>query len=111
MPMLSLLGENHRLSLFYMDIRSIWINKTKQRINKFRIGYIINKKLNIKKAFREQVSKCIKTTFDAITQPFIRATFSKNKTRVLALLMFYETRAKNISNKLLSCVIYTIIKN
>ena len=36
----------------------------------------------------------MKTAFGAITQPFIRATFFKNKRRVLALLMFYETRAE-----------------
>ena len=50
------------------------------------------------------------TTFSEITKTFIRATFSKNKTRVLALLIFYETRAENIAYKVLSCVIYTIIK-
>ena len=88
----------------------IWINE-KKRINKFKIGYMINLNLNINKAFREQVEKCIKNTFGAITQPFIRDTLSKKKTRVLALSMFYETRAENIAYRVLSCVIYTIIKN
>ena len=37
------------------------------------------------------------TTFGPITQPFIRATLAKNKTRVLALLMFYETRKSPIN--------------
>ena len=45
---------------------------------------------------REQVENCVNTTFGTITQPFIRATFKKKKTSVLALLMFYETRAENI---------------
>ena len=54
----------------------------------------------------------MKTTFVAITQPHIRTILEKNNTRVLALLMFYDT----ISNpkkifKVLSCVIYTIIIN
>ena len=53
----------------------------------------------------------MKTTFGATTQPPIRATFSKKKTTVLALLMFYETRADEIAYRVLSCVIYTIIKN
>ena len=52
----------------------------------------------------------MKNPFDAITQPFIRATLLKKKTRVLELLMFYETRADNIAYRVLSCVIYTIIK-
>ena len=52
----------------------------------------------------------MKATFDAITQPH---TSKKNKkTRVLALLMFYGTRKKHKKVfKVLSCVIYTIIKN
>ena len=52
------------------------------------------------------------TIFGPITQPHIRSTLSKNKTIVLALLVFYETRADNPKKafKVLSCVIYTIIK-
>ena len=53
----------------------------------------------------------MKNTFGAITQLFIRTALFKNKTRVLLLLMFYETRAKKIFYRLLSCIIYTIIKN
>ena len=108
--MLSLLGENHRLPLFHMDENFIWLNETICFINEFKIGYIINPNLNIKKAFREQVDKCMSTAFGAITQTHIRATLSKNKTMVLALLMFYETKEEKITNKVLSCVIYTIIK-
>ena len=33
------------------------------------------------------------TTFGAILQPFIKATLSKKEARVLALIIFYETRA------------------
>ena len=51
------------------------------------------------------------TTFGAITQPFIKIHIVKNKTRLLASILFYETRAKNIAYRVLSCVIYTIIKN
>ena len=52
---------------------------------------MINPKLNINKAFREQLNKCMNTKFGEITQPNISKTLAK-KIRVLALLMFYETR-------------------
>ena len=53
----------------------------------------------------------MKTTFCAITQPFIISTLSKKRTIVLALLIFYETRAENIAYRVFSCAIYTTIKN
>ena len=53
MPILSLLGENHRLPLFHMAKLFIWVDETKQRINEFTIGYMINPNLNINKTFRE----------------------------------------------------------
>ena len=77
--MLSLLGANHRLPLFHMAKSFIWLNETKQYINKFTIVYMINPDLNINKSFREQVDKCMKTTFGPITQPFTRSTLSKIK--------------------------------
>ena len=54
----------------------------------------------------------MKTIFVAITQPHIKITLEKKKTRVLELLIFYETRqnTKKAFN-VLSCVIYTIISN
>ena len=52
MPMLSLLGENHRLPLFNMDKRFTWLNETKRLINEFKIEYMINPGLNINKTFR-----------------------------------------------------------
>ena len=58
------------------------------------------------------MTKCIKTTFGAITKPHIRTTLAKKKTRVLALLMFYETsQTPKKAFKVLSCVIYKIISN
>ena len=51
------------------------------------------------------------TTFGEITKPFIKATLAKNNTSVLALIMFYETRAYKKYYRVFSCVIYTIIKN
>ena len=41
--------------------------------------YTINQKLNINKAFREQVDKCMKNSFGAITQPHIKTTLEKEK--------------------------------
>ena len=42
----------------------IWLEETKKRINEFLIGYMINPTFTINKEFREQVNKCMKTTFD-----------------------------------------------
>ena len=53
--MLSFLVANHRLPLFHMAKRFIWINETKQLINEFTIGYMVNPGLNVNKDFREQV--------------------------------------------------------
>ena len=105
------MGENNRLPLFNMAKRFIWINETKQRINELTIGCIINPGLNVNKAFREQGKKFMNTTFGEITQPFIKATLAKNNTSVLALVMFYKTRAEKKYFRVFSCVICTIIKN
>ena len=90
----------------------IWIEEKKERINKFFIGYMNDTKLNINKSFIEQVFKCMNNIFGPIAQLYIRATFAKKTTRVLALLMFYETR-KNPRKyfKVFSCFIYTIISH
>ena len=73
---------------------------------------MINPKLNINKAFRSKVVKCMNNKFGPITQPYIRATLSKKTPRFLALFVFYETRKNPKKDfKVLSCVIYTIISN
>ena len=53
------------------------------------------------------------TTFGEITQPFIKSTLANNNTIVLALIIFYEAIADNPKKafRVLSCVIYTIIKH
>ena len=56
-----------------MAKRFIWINETKKCINEFTIGYMINPGLNVNKAFREHVEKCMCTTFGEIKQPFNKA--------------------------------------
>ena len=75
--MLSLLVANHRLFLFHMSKRFIWPNGTKQLIDEFTIGYIINPGLNVNKAFREKVEEYMYTKFGEITQPFNKSTLLK----------------------------------
>ena len=55
----------------------------------------------------------IYTAFGEITQLFIKSTSAKKNTSVLALIIFYEIRSDNPKKyfRVLSCVIYTIIKN
>ena len=66
-----MLGTNHRLPLFHMAKRFIWIEETRERINYFSIGYIINTTLNIEKSFIEQMNKCMNNTFGETTKPHI----------------------------------------
>ena len=109
----SLLGTNHHLPLSHMAKSYIWLEETNEGMNKFSIGYMINPNFSINKAFKEQVTKCMKTAFGAIIQQHISKILSKNNTRVFALFMFYETRQKKPKKlfTVLSCVIYKIISN
>ena len=47
------------------------------------IRYMINTGLNVNKAFRYKLEKCMYTTFGEITQLFIKSTFSEKNTSVL----------------------------
>ena len=95
-----------------MERMTAWVNEAKNHINEFSIGYMIITGLNANKLFIYQVEKCMYNKFGEITQPFIKATLSKNNTSVLALIMFHETISENPKKALrvLSCVVYTIIK-
>ena len=75
-------------------------------LTSFQFGYMINPGLYVNKAFREKVINCMYTTFVAITQPFIKSTLEKNKTRVLALLMFMRKEQKIL---LLECLVVLFI--
>ena len=66
--MQSLMGACHRLTLSHMDKIYIWLEETKELINEFSIGYMINPNLNINKAFKEEVTDFMKNTSCAITQ-------------------------------------------
>ena len=48
MPMLPLLGTNHRLLLYHMAKRFICIEETVERINDCDIEYMINQSLHVK---------------------------------------------------------------
>ena len=82
MPMLSLLGASKSIPFFYMAKSFIFHEEIKERINWFSNGYIFNPRLNINKAFREQVHKYMNNKLGRITQPYIRATLSKKKNSV-----------------------------
>ena len=99
--MISLLGDNHCLPLFHMDKSFIWIEEKKELISEFSTGYMNNPKFNINKAFIEQVNKCMNNTFGPSTQLFIGSTLAKSNSRVLEILIFYETR--KILRKISKC--------
>ena len=75
----SLLGTNNRLSLSHMAKSYIWLEETKERTNEFSIGSMIIQTLNINKSFKEQVNKCMKTIFVAMTQPRISKILLKKQ--------------------------------
>ena len=77
MPMLPLLGANHRLMLLYVAKCFIWIEETGGHVYQFDIGYMINPSLYLNKTFKEQVEKCMNTIFGELTQPFIETRLSK----------------------------------
>ena len=72
---------------------------------------MINPCLHVNKSFRDEVEQCMNTIFGELTQYFIKATFSKKNTIVLAFIIFHETRGENPKKYfgVLSCVIYAII--
>ena len=47
-----LLGGYHLLPLLHVAKSYIWLEETKERINDFSIGYMINPNFNINKAFK-----------------------------------------------------------
>ena len=109
--MQSMLGTKCRMPLLHMSKSYIWIEETNQRINEFSIGYMTNPTLYRNRYFKDQVKVCLKHTFGPDTNSHIDKTLQKPNTRVLSLVIFYES-GKTIIRKMfrvLSCVIYTII--
>ena len=89
--MQSMLGTNCCMPLLHMSKRYIWIEETNKLINEFSIGYMMNPTLNRNRAFKDQVKVCSKNTFVPDTNSHIAKTLAKNNTRVLALVIFYES--------------------
>ena len=54
-PLLPLLGVNHRQYLLNMYKILVYIYTSEKRINQFEIGYMIKPTLHVNKVFREQV--------------------------------------------------------
>ena len=107
----SMIGTNFRMPLLHMSKSYIWIEEKNKCINEFSIGYMMNPNLNRNRAFKYQVKVCLKHTFGPDTSSHISKTLQKPNTRVLSLVIFYES-GKTIIRKLfrlLICVIYTII--
>ena len=106
-----MLVANCHMPLLHMSKSYIWIEETNQLINEFSVGYMINPNLYRNRYFKDQVKVCFKHTFGTDTISHINKTLQKKNTRVLALVIFYES-GKTIIRKLfrvLSCLIYTII--
>ena len=96
-----------------MAKRYIFLEEKNQRINEFSIGYMMNPYLSIYNDTKNQVKICMKNKFCTMTQQNISKILSKTNTRVLALVMFCQTRQENAKKmfKVLSCVIHNIINN
>ena len=93
MPMLPLMGVNHRLPLFHMAKHFIWVEE--KSINEFAIGYMINTDLIVRKSFRYQVENVCTLHLVKSHNLLLKPHCQKRKTSVLSLIIFYETRADN----------------
>ena len=69
----------------------IWLEETNQRINELSIEYMMNPTFNRNRAFKDQVKLCLKNKLGPDTNSHIPKTSAKNNTRVLALVIFYES--------------------
>ena len=83
------------MPLLHMSKSYIWLEETNKRINEFSIGYMMNPTLYRNRAFKDQVKLCLKHTFGTDTNYHISITLQKPNTRVIALVIFYES-GKNL---------------
>ena len=91
-PLLPLLGVNHRQPILYMSKILVYLYGTDKHVNQFSIGYMINPKLHDNKVFREQVKKYIRATFHQNITESIRNVMRKKNKCVIALIIFYESK-------------------
>ena len=99
LEMQSMLGTNFHIHLLHMSKSYIWLEETNKRINEFSIGYTMNTALYRNRASKDQVKLCLKHTFGPDTNSHISRKLQKPNTRVLALVIFYES-GKTIIRKL-----------
>ena len=97
-PLLPLLGVNHRQPVLHIYKILVYLYTTNKRINQFAIGYMINPTLHSNKAFREQVEKWLIVKFHQNTMVGIQNVMRRKDTCVITLMIFYESLKK--SNKI-----------
>ena len=105
--MQSMLGANCRMPLLHMSKSCIWLEETNECINEFSIVYTMNPTLYRNIAFKDQMKVCFKHTFGQDTTSHINKHYRKKSTRVLALVIFYESGGGSIRKlfRVLSCVL------
>ena len=100
----SMLGDNCRMPLLHMSKSYIWLEEKNQRINEFSIGYMMNPTLYRNRHFKDQVKVCFKHTFGPDITYHINKILQKKNTRVLALVIFYESRKTIITSYIIHVV-------
>ena len=56
---------------------------------------MVNPTLHVNKVFREQVEKCLRSTFRQNTMKAVKSIMRKKDTSVIVIIMFYETKTNN----------------
>ena len=82
-PILPLLGVNHRQPLIHTSESLFYFYTTEKQINKFVIGYMLNPKLHVNKVFREKVENFLRATFHPNTMENIRDVMRNKHTCVI----------------------------
>ena len=108
--MQSMSVANWCMPLLHMSKSYILIKETNQRINEFTFGYMIIPNL-FKNRYLKNKWKCVSKTHLVQIPLLILIKYYRKNTRVLALVIFYESGKTNPRKifRVLSCVIYNII--
>ena len=82
-------------------------------MSQFAIVYMVKPTLHVNNSFRDQVETFLKEAFHSSTHSSIKHVKKNNNMCVIALVIFYETRATNLMKvfRVLSCVVYYVIEN
>ena len=81
-----------------------------KQFNQFQVGYMLNPKVNINKAFNENFESNTENNLSYTTMTPIIICFRIENTHVLLTLIFYEIR-NNMIFKVLISVVYCIMDN